>query len=164
MSPRKGLPTPLADLAGALMDPILRRRAGMTTGLLAAWPEIAGPRLAEATRPEKLVWPPRRDETDPFEPASLVVACEAASALRLQHQTSELLARVNAFFGFPAVARIRIVQKPVSREHRDRRPKLRELRREDTARIDAMVANIEDEKLREALRAYAAATLRRSGG
>ena len=165
MSPpaaRRSGAQPVADLVGALMDPILRKKAGMTTGLVAAWPEIAGPRLEKSTRPEKLVWPARRSDLDPFEPATLVVACEAAAALRLQHQTSELLARINAFFGFAAVARIKLVQKPVNRERPDRRPTLRDLGPADATRIDEMVERIEDPRLRKALRAFAEASLRRS--
>lgn len=153
---------PLADLAGRLMDPILRRKAGMTTGLVAAWADIAGPRLADSTRPEKLVWPARRSDLDPFEPATLVVACEAAAALRLQHQTSELLSRVNAFFGFAAVSRIKIVQKAVSSGGSSRKPRLRDLDASDVARIEDMVSRVEDPKLSKALRDFAEATLRRS--
>ena len=153
---------PVADLVGALMDPILRKKAGMTTGLIAAWPEIAGVRLEASTRPEKLVWPARRSDLDPFEPATLVVACEAAAALRLQHQTGELLSRINAFFGFAAVERIKIVQKPVTMARPDRRPKLRALGAADERRIDDMVARIEDPRLRKALRAFAEASMRRN--
>ncbi|MEC5321859.1 DUF721 domain-containing protein [Aurantimonas sp. A3-2-R12] len=155
---------PVADLIGGLMDPILRRKAGMTSGLVAAWSEIAGPRLQDMTRPEKLLWPARRSDTDAFEPATLVVACEAAAALRLQHQTSELIARVNAFFGFAAVERIKIVQKAVNQARPNRKPKLRDLDPGDITRIDDMVARIEDPKLRDALRAFAETTLRRNDG
>ena len=152
---------PLAELTGELMDPILRRKAGMTTGLVAAWPGIVGPRLAETTLPEKLQWPKERSNGDAFEPATLVVAAEPKAALRLQHQTSEILSRVNGFFGFYAVAKIRLVQKPVARPKRDLRPKVRPLGADDRARIEDMVARIEDPKLKSALAAFAAATLGR---
>lgn len=161
---RTGTPQPVADLVGGLMDPILRRKAGMTTGLVAAWGEITGPGLRDLTRPEKLVWPARRDEGDPFEPATLVIACEAAAALRLQHQTGELLARVNAFFGFAAVARIKIVQKAVNQHRPDRKPKLRDLAPVEHERVAEMVARIEDPRLQKALRDFAETTLRRSKG
>ncbi|MCB8837418.1 DciA family protein [Aurantimonas sp. VKM B-3413] len=159
---RRGV-RPLADVVSELMDPILRRKAGMTTGLVAAWADIAGPRLSDATRPEKLVWPPQRGEAvDHFEPATLVLACEAAAALRVQHQSSELIARVNAFFGYPAVARIKLVQKPVTTHRPDKRPPLRELTADDHRRVEAMVARIEDPGLRAALTAFAEASLQRS--
>lgn len=154
-------PRPVCDLVSELLDPVLARKAGMTTGLLAAWPEIVGTRLDGVCRPERLVWPPKRQDDDPFQPATLVVACEGASALRLQHQTSELVARVNAFFGYPAVDRLKIVQKAVSDSRPDRKPKLRDLEPGEREDIASMTAGIDDPKLRAALAAFGESVLRR---
>lgn len=151
---------PVGDLVADLLDPVLARKAGMTTGLIAAWPEIAGSRLEGVCRPEKLVWPPRRHD-DGFEPATLVIACEGAAVLRLQHQTSELVGRVNAFFGYPAVARVKIVQKPVRPEGMDRKPKLRDLRPGEREGIEAMTRKIEDPRLRAALTEFGESVFRR---
>lgn len=152
----------VADLVSELLDPVLARKAGMTTGLIAAWTEIAGPRLGGVCRPEKLSWPARRHEDDPFEPATLVVACEGAAVLRLQHQSSELVARVNAFFGYPAVDRLKIVQKAVADRGPERKPRLRDLSTAEIAEIDRMTANIEDPKLRAALKAFGASVRMRT--
>ena len=105
---------PVADLAVALLDPVLRKRAGMTIGLVQSWEEIVGERLSATTRPEKIAWPRRMHENDPFEPATLIIACEGFSAVHVQHETGEIIARVNAFLGFAAVGRIKIVQKQVA--------------------------------------------------
>lgn len=147
---REGNAVPVSDLAATVLDPVLRRRAGITIGLVQSWDEIAGARLAQTTRPEKIVWPRRLSEDDPFEPATLVIACEGMSALHLQHETGEVIARVNAFLGFTAVGRIRIVQKPVASAPK-RRPGLRALSGAEKDRLEAMVDGIEDEGLRAAL-------------
>ena len=152
---------PVGDLASALLDPVLARKAGMTTGLIAAWPDLVGTRLVGVCRPEKLVWPPRRNEDDPFEPATLVVACEGASVLRLQHQTSELVGRVNAFFGYPAIARMKIVQKAVAGGRPNRKPKLRPLQPGEAEGLAEMTSRIEDPKLKAALAAFGDSVLRR---
>ncbi len=107
-------PVAVSDLATEILDPVLRKRAGISIGLVQSWEEIAGPRLAERSRPEKIQWPRRMHEDDPFEPAVLVVACEGSAALYLQHETTEIIGRVNAFLGFAAIGRIRIVQKPLT--------------------------------------------------
>ena len=52
-------PRQIADIANPLMDPVLSRRAGISTGLIAAWDEIAGERFAGVTRPEQIRWPKR---------------------------------------------------------------------------------------------------------
>lgn len=141
---------PVSDLAAGILDPVLRRRAGITIGLVQSWDEIAGGGLAATTRPEKIAWPRRLHEDDPFEPGTLVIACEGMAALHLQHQSGEVIARVNAFLGFAAVARLKIVQKPVAVAAR-KRPSPRKLDGAETARLDRMVDAIEDDGLREAL-------------
>ena len=147
---RDGNAVPVSDLAVDILDPVLRRRAGLTIGLVQSWDEIAGARLAAATRPERIAWPRRPHEDDPFEPATLVIACEGAAALRLQHETGEIIERANAFLGFAAIGRVKIVQKKVAP---DAKPRLRErpLSGDEAAKLDRLVDGIEDEGLRASL-------------
>ena len=149
--PRKRNAEPVADLVSAIVDPVLRRRAGISLGLIQSWEEIVGTRLAAGSRPERIVWPRRRSDDDPFEPAALVVACEGFAALALQHETSQVIARINAFLGFSAVGRIRIVQKPVLRMEQPRPRGPRKLTPEEEARLKGRTAGIRDEGLRAAL-------------
>jgi hypothetical protein len=153
---------PVGEAVSALLDPVLRRKAGMTIGLLDAWPEIVGARLEAATRPEKLVWPPATDAGDGrLKPAVLVVACEGAAALRLQHQSGEIVERINVFFGYPAVDRLRILQKPVAAARPSRKPTLRGLSEEEEQALGALTERIEDPKLKAALLAYGESILGR---
>lgn len=148
---RGGNPRPVSDLATEILDPVLRKRAGISVGLVQSWEEIVGPRLADRTRPEKIAWPRRLDDDDPFEPAVLVIACEGAAALHVQHETNEIVSRVNAFLGFAAIGRIRIVQKPVDLGSDKQRPRLRPLSELEKKRVAGSVAKIEDDGLRAAL-------------
>lgn len=141
----------VSDLATAILDPVLRRRAGISIGLVQSWEEIVGPRLAGNSRPEKIQWPRRMSDDDPFEPAVLVIACEGAAALHLQHETGEIISRVNAFLGFSAIGRIRIVQKPVNVPAEAGKPAPRVLSPEEKARLARTVDKIEDEGLRASL-------------
>ncbi|WP_062203073.1 DUF721 domain-containing protein [Aureimonas sp. AU12] len=146
---------PLADLVSALVDPIVARKAGMTAGLLGAWPEIAGLRLQEGCRPEKLHWSKGSGADDgSFEPATLVVACEGAYVLRLQHESRELIARVNAFFGYPAVSKLKIVQRPVRIERPNRKVPIRPLTAGNRAEIAEATARIESPRLKAALERF----------
>ena len=145
-----GNPVPVADLAGEILDPVLRKRAGLSVALVQSWDEIVGPRLALSSRPEKIQWGRRRDEGDPYEPAVLVIACEGLAALHIQHETNEIVSRVNAFLGYMAIGRLRIVQKPV-RQAKPERPRLRELNADERAGLKRTVSGIEDDGLRESL-------------
>ncbi len=147
---RDGNAVPVSDLAAGILDPVLRKRAGITIGLVQSWDEIVGVRLSATTRPERIVWPRRRYEDDPFEPATLVVASEGMAALHLQHESGEVIARVNAFLGFAAIGRLKIVQKPVAVAAKPVRAQ-RPLTGAEAERLDRLVGRIEDEGLRAAL-------------
>jgi len=158
---RRG-PRPLGDLISALVDPIVAKKAGMSSALLQSWPEIAGLRLQEGCRPEKLSWPPRRGDDASIEPATLVVACEGAFVLRLQHETQDVLARVNAFFGYPAVSKLRIVQKPIRSVRPQRKLPRLPLDAEKRRWIADATVRIENPRLRSALERYGETVLGRN--
>lgn len=148
---RSSQPVAVSDLVTNLLDPVLRKRAGISVGLVQSWEEIVGPRVAAMSRPMKLNWPRRMQDEDASEPATLEIACEGPAALHIQHESGEIIARVNAFLGFVAVGRIRIVQKPIRRDDTLSRPKPRALDASESRRVEAGVAGIEDEGLRASL-------------
>ncbi len=159
--PRKGV-IQIAEIANGIMDPILSKRAGINTALLGSWDEIAGDDFADCTRPEKITWP-RRDEGPDrggYQPGVLTIACEGARALFLTHAQGELIARINGFFGFPAVRQIRIVQKPVSQPV-PRRRKPPPLRGDAAKRLDDMMDGIESEALRKAVERLGTAVMQK---
>ncbi len=148
--PRRHNPVPVSDLVSGIIDPVLAKRAGITTSLIQSWDEIVGDRLAGLSRPEQIKWNRRAAVDDPFEPATLIIACEAMAALHIQHETTEIIARINAFLGYPAIGRIKIVQKPVSAEMPEK-PVPRNLPDEQKREIAEKVSGVEDEELRKSL-------------
>ncbi|MBN9244810.1 MAG: DUF721 domain-containing protein [Mesorhizobium sp.] len=154
-----GNPVPVSDLATGILDPMLRKRAGISVGLVQSWEEIVGPRLAQLSRPERVQWPRRMNEHDPFQPAALVIACEGVAALHIQHQTDEIIGRVNAFLGFAAIGRVRIVQKPASVRRKPPAPAPRTLSKAERSQVASAVGGIEDEALRKSLERLGSAVL-----
>jgi len=150
MATRPRGPVAVSDLASAILDPVLRRRAGISVGLVQSWDEIVGERMAAMSRPEKIVWPRRPGDDDPFAPATLVIACSGIAAMHVQHETGQIIERVNAFLGFAAVGRIRIVQKPVGAAPKHKRS-LRALSPAEVERVEEITSGIEDEGLRQSL-------------
>ena len=148
MKDRKGV-AQISEIANGVLDPVLAKRAGINTTLLGLWDDIVGPDFAEDTRPERITWPRRAGGDDRFVPGTLTVACSGARALFLAHSQDQLIQRLNTVFGFPAVDRVRIVQKPVSKT--GGKPAPAELSEAERQRLDALVSAIEDPKLRAAL-------------
>ena len=150
--PRRGA-RPVAELIDGALRPVVRKRGFASTDLFRNWGEIVGPAFASVSQPERLSWPRRLEDggEDGFEPATLTVRCEGSRALLLQHEAPTVVERINAVFGFPAVARLRIVQKPIHRPQVARPPRLRPLTATEAAHVAEITAEIEDEGLRRAL-------------
>lgn len=147
-SKRKG-PLPLGEIVGRVIEPVTARRGFAKAELIAVWPEIAGPMHATCTAPEKIVWPRHREGDEP--PAgTLFIRADGPRAIFVQHELPQIVERVNAFFGYRAVAQARIVQGPVGAKtpHRAAPEPV------DTAaevRAVSTAAAVEDDALRAAL-------------
>ncbi len=152
---------PVADLLDGALKPAAKKRGFASTDLFRNWAEIVGPVFATVTQPERLSWPRRLEDggEDGFEPATLTVRCEGSRALLLQHEAPVVVERINAVFGFPAVARLRIVQKPIHRPQVGRAPRPRALSPAQEAHVAEITAEIEDEGLKRALVALGRAVL-----
>ena len=103
----------LSSLTRGLLEKAIARRTGLTLTIVESWREIAGPELSRTTRPERIKWGRRPHPGEEAPPGTLVVAAGSAAALRLQHEADQLIERINAMFGYRAIGRITIVQKPV---------------------------------------------------
>ena len=87
----------------------LDQKFGQGAGLLTArWREIVGETLARRTEPSKLT------KSRTGDGATLEIRVDGPSAALIQHQTGEILQRLDLFLGKGAVTKLRIVQGPLS--------------------------------------------------
>jgi hypothetical protein len=96
-----------------VIEPVTARRGFAKADLIAVWPEIAGPMHASCTAPEKIVWP-RHAPADEPPAGTLIIRADGPRAIFVQHELPQIVERVNAFFGYRAVAQARVVQGPVT--------------------------------------------------
>jgi hypothetical protein len=118
--------------------------------LVTDWATIAGPELASHTAPERLNWPRAAKADDDADPgragATLVLRVDGARALDVQYNGRQIIERINRYFGYAAIARLRIVQAPIART--EVQPRLPRPRAEP---LINEVAGIGDPGLRSAL-------------
>ncbi|WP_209016968.1 DUF721 domain-containing protein [Roseibium aggregatum] len=156
---------PLADLVGKAMTPACRKRGFATVDIVASWADIVGERYGTRVQPDRLNWP-RKPELanpdDPPEPATLVVHTDGATALMLSHDSAQMLERINTFYGWAAVGRIKIVQRPVEVRSTERRKGLRALTRSEERRLDERLEGVRDDRLRTALKKLGAQIIARN--
>jgi len=101
-----------------LTKPAFERYGFSAAALITDWETIVGADVARYTMPERLKWPKRIDwsavevaEENRGRPgATLVLAVTAGRALDIQYKGDQLLDRINAYFGYRAIAEMRIVQ------------------------------------------------------
>ncbi|MEM9574076.1 MAG: DciA family protein [Pseudomonadota bacterium] len=147
-----------SGLISKILDPVLAKRAGVSMALINAWPEIAGEELAATSMPLKVQWKRRISEDDEFEPGTLLVAAEGMAALHLQHQTGQVIDRVNSFMGYKAVARIKIVQKPI--EIKKTKKRQRPMTEGQKRKVEKLTDTIDDDDLKAAMKRFGESVMR----
>ncbi len=124
--------------------------------LITDWSTIVGRELAAFTEPEQLKWPRQPADATAEEAsargrqgATLVLRVDGPIAIEVQHKTPQIIQRINAYFGYCAVDRLRIIQAPITRNWDA-------MQQRSPAQAAAPsqqpeTADIEDERLRHAL-------------
>jgi hypothetical protein len=146
--PKRPQARPLVDFARKTLADAFAKQGFASTELITRWPDIVGIEIAAHSEPEKIQWPRPIGGDDP-EPGTLVLRVEGPTAVEIQHLSRVILERVNRFFGWQAVAELRLRQAPLSRAFERKRPPA--LDREAAARLAADLPEIADENLRAAL-------------
>ncbi|HYG86053.1 MAG TPA: DciA family protein [Azospirillum sp.] len=125
-------------------------KKGLAFGaLITDWPSIVGHQLSLRTAPDKLVFPRGKRED-----ATLHVRAMGAIALELQHLEPLIVEKINGFFGYRAVSRLKLVHAaPVTAPAR-RAPVPRTLTMDEEIDLVTATAAIEDEGLRDALERF----------
>lgn len=146
-----GGPRAIASLFGKVIEPVVAKRGFATANLIGAWPELVGARFASATQPERISWP--RGKARAEEAGTLTIRVMGGHAVYLQHELGALRERINSFLGFRAVGEIKLVQMPFTRPERKRPRPEPKLDDRQAADLERQIGSVEDEGLREALRA-----------
>ncbi len=103
--PRGGVARSIAELMPEIGRTAFRRFGFVQSSVVTRWPEIVGPRHARACAPESIRFPigEKRD-------GILQLVVKPAFAPIIQHSIPEIIERVNRFFGYSAVAKVKLRQ------------------------------------------------------
>ncbi|WP_407985666.1 DUF721 domain-containing protein [Pontixanthobacter gangjinensis] len=102
---RGGAAKPISELMPQIGRTAFRRFGFVQSSVVTRWPEIVGNHHAKVCAPEAIRFPPGDKENGILQ---LVVV--PAHAPLIQHVIPEIIERVNRFFGYQAVSRVKIRQ------------------------------------------------------
>jgi hypothetical protein len=148
-------PRPIGRTVPEIAGAALGKRGLAFGALITDWDTIVGPNLARRTAPEKLSFPRGKRED-----ATLHIRAMGPVALELQHLEPQILERINGFFGYRAVSRLRILHGTLPAAT-VRAPRPRSLTMDEEVRLTETTASVDDPELREALERLGRAMLSR---
>lgn len=158
---RIGRPRALAALLPKVTAKALGKRGFAVAAVITDWTEIMGHELAAMARPLRIAFAPMKRDG-----GTLHLRASSSAATELQHLEPRILERINGYFGYHAVARLKIHHGPA-----EALPEA--LPEADAAGpaaprpiegLDERLAAVEEPTLREALRRLGLAMQGRTGG
>ncbi len=108
--PRGGAARAVADLVPEIGRAAFRRFGFIQSSIVTRWDEIVGSRYAPISEPESIRFPAGKKAD-----GTLEMIVDPAFAPMIQHVLPEIIERVNRFFGYSAVARIKMRQGPINK-------------------------------------------------
>lgn len=155
--PRGGEARRVADLVPAIGDMAFRKFGFVQSSIITRWPEIVGPKLARVTSPESLRFPQGKKAD-----GTLSISVGSAHATVVQHVIPDIIERVNRFFGYAAVSRVRLNQGQLRRAPPPvRLPLVEPGAVAPTVPVSATLNSIADPELRAVLEGLATSLARR---
>jgi hypothetical protein len=126
-------------------------RYGFAYGdLITQWPAIVGDGIAQWSEPERIKWP-RAGADERKQGGTLVIRVVPGRGLDLQHETPRIIDRINAFYGYAAIAAVKIRQGGLSPK-KALSPALPALDAQAAQALESDLEGVADQGLKDALR------------
>lgn len=139
----------LGDIATKMLDPVVRKKTGLNLQIFKQWSNIVGQDIAGLCVPQKLSW------IGNAKTATLLLSSFGANATMVMHYNLEIIERVNRFFGYYAINKIKITQATAYNDNlqpnNEAAKKNYKLKPFEEEKIQNIALNVKDEALRLAL-------------
>ena len=157
--PRGGTPRAIGDLMPQIGRSAFRRFGFIQSSVISRWPDIVGERHARACMPEAIRFPPGEKSG-----GILQLLVQPAHAPLIQHVIPEIIERVNRFFGYNAVAKVKLRQGEVRPPQAERRAETPPALKPVPLELGDSLRDIGDPELRAVLESLALSLASQNGG
>lgn len=149
----KGL-TNIGQTALPLAKQLLGPRGFTQMELLSSWSFIVGEDMAQYSLPQKLIFP--KDERT--NGCLTIMVPAGAFAMEISQREPQIIEKINTFFGYPAVNKLKILQSGTPENFSVRKKPIDKVKKtvvseKEESYITELVKDIERDELREALEA-----------
>jgi hypothetical protein len=153
-------PRALAATVADITRPLFSRRGFADGAIVNEWPAIVGAHFAAHSAPEKIV-----AASGGGAEGTLHVRIDSGSlAIELQHLEPLLIERINGYFGYRAVARLKLLQGPLPKRRKASPPAVRPLEPGEEEELVRHLCTVDDPELRQALESLGRAVIGRRAG
>lgn len=104
----------VSRVLGRITGRTMNRRGFSDSRMLENWSAIVGPQLAAMSQPLRLSRHKSGRDGEKTAGGLLTVKAEGAVALEIQHLAPQIIDRLNSYYGYAAIAKLNIVQGPVT--------------------------------------------------
>lgn len=148
-------PTRLGLFTQRLVKPVFKSRGLMEGKIITHWPQIVGEKFARISFAEKITFPKgSRSE------GTLHLNVTSSGALLFQYAQDLILERVNIFFGYKALSKLRMIHGLILQEEAKSPSPPKVLTGEEKAWLEKQIEGIEDIELQVSLQKLGEAVCR----
>lgn len=156
---RRGKTRALGESISGLTKPVFGKRGLADGTIIHNWRLIAGQHLAAHTIPEKITWPAGRKAAGVLH----LKVGNSGLAPEIQHLEPLLIEKINGYFGYMAVEKIRLIHGPLPSKPLDHgRGSPRPLEPIEENQLSKELDEIDDPQLRQALEKLGRSVIGRS--
>lgn len=152
LAPRRYSLPPVGSRIARLTRDIFRKRGFAEGHILSNWPDIIGKDLADFSAPHRMIYPRRlREGSGPQGAAVLEITVDGPIALEIKHLEPQIIERINGYYGYSAISRLKLTQGPLPTKPRPRRRPIRMLAPEERSALNERLGPIAEPELKDAL-------------
>ena len=147
---------PLRQSTWPVMKKSFEKYGFSATDILINWRAIVGDDLSARAIPHRISWPRSLSSAtrnhNGIKGGTLIVQAEdGPSAVEIQYLELEIVERINVFYGYSAITRIKVIQGPLGFRHPERQNKRKALSDEQTRHLDSLSQTTLEAPLSKAL-------------
>ncbi len=142
----KNIPRRLGFYTQKMVKPVFAARGLLEGKIITHWSQIVGERFADLSLPEKITFPLNK-KTE----GTLHLSVTSSGALFLQYTQDLLLERINVYFGYKAVSKIKMTHDLIKKLQSKQEKPIPILSQQDKGYVDSLTKDILDPELKECL-------------